>query len=163
MNELEEKIEIDEFDHKRKKILLITTLCYEMIFLSLLGYAIYLLVIHYVYGPLVFSSMLMHVFIWPYLFNRFLSSLLELGHYGFLYKGKVQYLVYEILIVVAIEMLIWALSAIFAPSSAALYYMSLPILCSLIVLFVIERYTMKELMLQIKKSKRQLIYYPDEQ
>lgn len=161
MDNLETLIEIDRFYHRKKVTLISIIIIFELLFLIGIGISIYFLVAQWPYAPLFLVSMIIHLVLFPYLASQFISMLITLIHYGFLYRAKVRFLVYEIILMVVLELLIWALSAVFIPALAAIYYLALPSLCSIIIAIILERYTMKELLLQIKKSNRQVIYYSE--
>ena len=162
MDALEEKLEIDRFNHQKKIKLILIMIGYELTFLAGLVLSFLLLLNEWPYAALFIASSLMHLIFWPYLMNRFFGMLFSLANYCFHYRAKAKFLIYEIIIVVVIELLFWALSAVFAPAQAVIYYLSLPFLCGLVIAFVIERHMMKELLLQIKSSKRHLVYYTEE-
>lgn len=163
MDLIEERIEIDQFNRKKKIKLTLIAIGYELIFLIGLALSFILLLNEWPYAALFISSAILHLMFWPYLMTRFLGMLFSLANYGLHYRAKIKFLTYEIIVVIVIELLFWALSAIFTPAPAFIYYLSLPFLCGLVIAFVVERHTMGELSRQIKSSKRNLVYYTDEQ
>lgn len=162
MDELEEKLEIDRFNRTKKIRIILITIAYELIFLAGLVLSFLLLLNEWAYAALFIAVFLMHFIFWPYLITRVLGMVFSLINYGFHYRAKVQFLTYEIIVVLIIELLFWTLSAVFGPTQAFIYYLALPVLCGLVVAFVVERHIMSELMRQIKRSKRHLIYYTGE-
>ncbi|MEA5061646.1 MAG: hypothetical protein VB015_04510 [Erysipelotrichaceae bacterium] len=158
MNEIDEKLEIDDFQKRKKTVLIISSIIYEVIFLLGIIGSIVLLKDGYSNAPMFLAASILHIVFWPYIVNRFLSMCLRLVHYGFLYRAKRQFLIYEILMVLAIEILLWCFSAMFIKASAALFYLALPFLCGFLIAIPLERYTLKELLLQVKDSRRQRIY-----
>lgn len=158
MTELEEKIEIDRFQKRRKIVLIVSTVIYEAIFLlGIIGSSI-LLKDGNANAPMYLACSILHFVFWPYIINRLLSVCLLIHHYGWLYKAKRQFLIYEILIVIVIEVILWSFSAMFVRASAALFYMALPLLCGFCAALPAERIILKELILQVKDSRRKRIY-----
>ncbi|MDY0177780.1 MAG: hypothetical protein RBR85_00850 [Bacilli bacterium] len=158
MDEVELKIEIDSFYHKIRKTEIWVISVFEILFLFSIGAAIYFFIQDFKYAPLFLVSMLLNFFAFPYFTKRLINALMLLVHYGFIYHAKKKFLVYEITILIALEGLFWLLSAVFVPTLAIVYYLALPSLCAIIIAIILERYVMKELLLQIKKSRRAVIY-----